>query len=282
MSIETRILTGFDLAERVHARNLSHVARLGRRPCCVTLYDAQNAGARAYLARQLAEAQQSGVEIRPEPWDLADPQAQLARLAESPDCDAIIPLFPLPKGLSPEEAALLIGAARDVDGQHPLHAGEVLLGRSTARAPATAMASLLCAIEVMGDLGGAHIALVGASSLIGRPLVPLLTARGATVTLCHIETRDLPRHTSGADLVITAAGVPNLLGRAHIRQGGMVLDLAITRHEGRLVGDCDLKALSGHAGLVSHVPDGVGPVTTACLMANVVAAARGTAPDYPI
>lgn len=270
----TEVFTGFALAAQVQARTRGQVKALGRAPVCASLLDPGNAPAAAYLARQQAMAAEVGVEIRAIGWG-ADPAAQLAALAADPDIDAVVTLYPLPAGLTPERAAAIIGPAKDADGLHPLNAGAVLLGDPAARAPATAQASLLCACEILGDLRGAEIALVGASRLIGRPLAMLLADAGATVTLCHVATRDLAAHTRAADLIVTAAGVAGLIGRDHVAPGGRVLDLAIIRTARGLVGDADLAGLTGHAALVSAVPDGVGPVTTACLIGNIVAAAPG-------
>ncbi len=267
----TVMFTGFALAARIQAQTAREVAALGRSPVCVTLLPAENAPAAAYVARQVAMATEAGVTIRPEDYP-TDPAARLAALAADPGVDAVMPLFPLPEGLAPDTAAALIGADKDVDGQHPLNAGRLLLGAGAARPPATARAAMLCAAEILGGLRGANITLVGASRLIGRPLAMLLTDAGATVTLCHADTLDLATHTRPADLIITAAGVAGLIGRSEVAKGGKVLDLAIIRQGCRLTGDADQTALTGHAALISHVPDGAGPVTTACLISNIAAA----------
>lgn len=270
----TQVFTGFALAERIQAGTRAMVGRLGRAPVCVTLLDPANGAAAAYLARQSAMAASAGVRIAASDWG-DDPTARLAAYAADPAVDAVAALFPLPDGLTPQAVAALVGAEKDVDGQHPTHAGGLLLGDGTARPPATAQAALLCAREILGDLRGADLTLVGASRLIGRPLAMLLTDAGATVTLCHAETRDLANHTRRADLIVTAAGVQGLIGRDHVAPGGRVLDLAVIPTAAGLVGDADRAALDGHAALVSAVPDGVGPVTTACLIANIAKAAQG-------
>jgi len=116
--------------------------------------------------------------------------------------------------------------------------------------------------------------LVGASRIIGRPLANLLLDAEASVTLTHAATRDLAAHTRAADIVITAAGVPGLIGPDHLRDGALVLDVSINAGPEGLVGDCDLPRLAGREVTITDVPDGVGPVTTACLMSNIAAAAR--------
>lgn len=275
----TKIFTGQALAARIQGRSRARIVTLGRAPVCVTLIDPDSPPAQAYLARQQALSAEIGLTIRAEIWHAAAPLAQLQDLAADPEIDAVAMLHPLPGSLSAQTAAQAIGPAKEVDGQHPLHAGALLLGHAGARAPATAMAAYLCARELLGPLSGSEITLVGASGLIGRPVALLLSHAGATVTLCQAATRDLARHCQGADLIITAAGVPGLLGRREVAAGGRVLDLAICRQGDQLVGDAD-QSLLGHPALLSHVPDGVGPVTTACLLANITAAACGSDPDY--
>ncbi|WP_172299404.1 bifunctional 5,10-methylenetetrahydrofolate dehydrogenase/5,10-methenyltetrahydrofolate cyclohydrolase [Pseudoruegeria sp. HB172150] len=275
----TAIFTGYELAARLLARTRREVAELGRAPVGVTLHDPVDVAAGAYLRRQMAMAHKVGVSLRSEEYAI-DPEGQIRALAAVPGVDAVMALTPLPRALTPVEVARLIGPEKDADGQHPLHAGALLLGDGATRLPPTALAALLCAREILGDLRGAEVVLVGASRLIGRPLSMLLADAGATVTLCHAETRDLAAHTRCADLIVTAAGVPGLIGRDHVAEGGLVLDLAVVGTGAGLVGDADLSALDGHAALISHVPDGVGPVTTACLI-SIIAAAAGCAPFSP-
>lgn len=273
---ETEIFTGFALAERILAGVRAQVARIGRAPVAVTLHDPSDAPAAAYLARQRALAAGVGVDLRPQAWG-ADPEAQLPALAANPGVDAVVALTPLPEGLSPARAAALIGPAKDAEGLHPLQAGALLLG-DPARPPVVAEAARLCATAILGDLTGAEVVIIGASRRIGRPLALLLSTDGATVTLTQATTRDLAAHTRRADLIISAAGVPGLLGRAHVALGGRVLDLAVIPGPEGLRGDADHAALLGHAALLSHVPDGVGPVTTACLLSAIATLADRTLP----
>lgn len=268
----TQLFTGFALAEQIQDQTRALLAPLGRAPVCATLLDPDNAAAAAYLARQQAMATAAGIRIRALPW-ARDPGSQLAALAADPAVDAVLPLAPLPPGLNADTAARILGPEKDVDGQHPQHAGALLLGQANPRLPATAQAALLCARTILGSLSGAEVVVVGASARIGRPLAVLLTEAGATVTLCHAATRDLAAHTTRADLIVTAAGVPGLIGRDHVARGGRVLDVAVIRTAQGLVGDADRAALTGHAALISAVPDGIGPVTTACLIANIARAA---------
>lgn len=271
---KTRLFKGLDLAARINTESRTLAAGLDTPPVCLVLADRDNAGARAYCERQAATAAQAGIDMR-----IADYagtanaiHAQIDAIAAAADIDAAAMLLPLPHGGEPVEAALRLGPEKDVDGLHPLNAGRLATGLP-ARPPATAMACLLCAEEIFGALRGFDVAIVGASRIVGRPLATLLLDAEATVTLCHVATSDLAAHTRVADLVVTAAGVPGLIGAGHLKPGAVVLDVAVTATPDGLRGDVDLAAVDGHAGLVSHVPDGVGPVTAACLFRNIVEAA---------
>lgn len=270
----TRIFTGHALAGRIHGDIRQAIARLGRAPRCTVLIDEANAPMAAYAARQREAAAKLGIELAFAGYERSPEgvRDQLRRLGEDPRLDAVMTLYPLPPGIDRVEAALLVGADRDVDGLHPQNAGLLALG-APARPPATARACRLAIRELAGSLRGAEIAIVGASRIVGRPLAAMLLDAEATVTVCHVATRDLADHTRRADIVVSAAGVAGLIGGSHIRDGAILVDVSIIRTEAGLVGDIDLAAVDGKASVVTHVPDGIGPVTTACLFENVVAAA---------
>jgi len=272
--MKTTHFVGHELAAEVNARTRVLIARLGRRPRCAVLLDPGSAPMMAYAQRQSAAAALLGIDLVMQDYAQGAERVleQLARIGADPAIDAAIALHPLPAGLDPLAAARAIGARKDVDGLHPLNAGLLALG-DHAGAPATARACALVIAALLPDVKGAEVVIVGASRIVGRPLASLLLDADATVTLCHAATRDLREHTRKADLVVTAAGVPGLIGADAIREGAIVLDVAVVRRANGLVGDVDLASVEGRAAVVTHVPDGIGPVTTACLLENVVRAA---------
>lgn len=270
----TRIFTGHALARRIHDRIREGITRLGRAPRCAVLIDETSAPMVAYASRQREAAAKLGIELGFASYGQSPElvRDQLKRLGADPRLDAVMTLYPLPSGIEPVEAALLIGADKDVDGLHPENAGLLALG-APGRTPATAHACRLAIGELAGSLRGAEITIVGASRIVGRPLATMLLDAEATVTVCHVATRDLADHTRRADVVVSAAGVAGLIGAAHIRDGAILVDVSIIRTEAGLVGDVDLASVEGKASVVTHVPDGIGPITTGCLFENVVAAA---------
>lgn len=272
----TTLFTGHRLAAGIDRSTRSKVHRLGRSPRCAVLFTPGNAPMAAYLRRQQGAAARLGIDLAAEPYapTPAAVLAQVLRLREDAAVDAILPLHPLPEGADPARLAAMIGAEKDADGLHPLNAGRAAQGDETA-APPTARACRHVLSALLPDLRGANVVIVGASRIVGRPLAGLLLEAEATVSVCHAATRMLADHTARADVVVSAAGVPGLIGAEHVRKGAILLDVAVIRQGDRLVGDVDLGAVEGRAAIVTHVPDGVGPVTTAFLFDRVCHAAGG-------
>ncbi|OSP55904.1 hypothetical protein BV911_05605 [Pseudoruegeria sp. SK021] len=183
--------------------------------------------------------------------------------------EPVLALLPLPDGLTRAMLSEAIGADRDVEGLHPAHLGQLVLASPTL-VPPTAQAALYLAEALAGTLKGKTVTVVGASAVVGCPLTLLLLAAEATVSVAHAATGDLIALTHAADIVISAAGVPGLITAAHIRPGAIIVDVGLTRTDAGLCGDVDITSVMGKAAARTHVPDGVGPVTTACLMRNVV------------
>lgn len=275
--MKTSVFSGHDLAEELRAGTRRLIAELGRTPRCVVLLDQTSAPMLAYARRQREAAAMLGIDLHVEEYQ-PRPEYVLKRLEQlrmDASVDAVITLYPLPAGLDAMDAALAAGSEKDVDGLHPMNAGMLALGGG-GRAPATARACALAIDHIVGSVRGAEIVIVGASRIVGRPLAAMLLDREATVTICHAATRDLRDHTRTADVVVTAAGVPGLIDASHVGQGAVLLDVSIVHTPDGLVGDVDVASVDGTAAVVTHVPDGIGPITTACLFENVVRAAIGS------
>jgi methylenetetrahydrofolate dehydrogenase (NADP+)/methenyltetrahydrofolate cyclohydrolase len=161
---------------------------------------------------------------------------------------------------------------KDVDGLHPLNAGQLYLGRPTL-VPATPVGIMALLAEYDIPLQGANAVVVGRSDIVGKPVAHLLLQAHATVTICHSRTRDLARETLEADVLVVAVGDPALVTADMVKQGATVIDVGMNRTEGGLVGDVDTAAMDV-AGHMTPVPGGVGPMTIASLLRNTVRAAR--------
>jgi methylenetetrahydrofolate dehydrogenase (NADP+)/methenyltetrahydrofolate cyclohydrolase len=201
-------------------------------------------------------------------------EAEVARLNADPAVTGYIIQLPLPKHLDEYRVLELMDPVKDADGLHPVSLGRLVLGIS-APLPCTprGIVALLRAYDV--PINGAHVVVVGRGITVGRPLGLLLTRRSenATVTLCHTGTKDLATYLRSADIIVAAAGVPHLITADAIKPGAAVLDVGITRTEAGLVGDVAPDVLEV-AGFVAPMPGGVGPMTRAMLLQNVVEAAE--------
>jgi len=198
------------------------------------------------------------------------------RLNADPACTGYIVQLPLPTGRDENRVLGLVDPAKDADGLHPTNLGWLVLG-TEAPLPCTpnGIVELLRRHDV--EIAGADVCVIGRGVTVGRPLGLLLTRRSenATVTLCHTGTKDLAAHTKSADIVVSAAGVPGMLTGEMVKPGAAVLDVGVSRVDGKLAGDVaeDVKEV---AGWVSPNPGGVGPMTRAMLLSNIVTVAEQT------
>lgn len=231
-------------------------------------------GSRWYVNGKHKDCAEVGIEsIRvdlPATASQAEVEDAVRRLNEDPACTGYIVQLPLPRGMDENAVLGAIDPAKDADGLHPTNLGWLVLGRP-APLPCTpfGIVELLRRHDV--ELAGADVCVIGRGVTVGRPLGLLLTRRSenATVTLCHTGTRDLADHVGRADVVVAAAGVPDLITGDMLKPGAAVLDVGVSRVEGKIAGDLH-ESVWETAGWVSPNPGGVGPMTRAMLLANVV------------
>ncbi|HVX46678.1 MAG TPA: bifunctional 5,10-methylenetetrahydrofolate dehydrogenase/5,10-methenyltetrahydrofolate cyclohydrolase [Mycobacteriales bacterium] len=228
-------------------------------------------GAQWYVRSLVRTAGKLGIEATVVETGADDLAGTLRQLAADPSVDALMCQTPLPAGV-PDDIGSLIPVAKDVDGANPESLGRLAAGLP-AFAPATAAAVLEILHAQRVPLSGAEVVIVGRSTVVGKPAALLLIAEHATVTVTHTRTRDLAAHTRKADVLIVAAGRAGLIGAEHISPGTVVIDVGTNPTEdGGLIGDVDTAAVEPIAAQITPVPGGVGPVTTAVLMRNVLSA----------
>jgi len=250
----------------------------GIMPGLGTVLVGDDPGSKSYVAGKHRDCAQVGiVSIRRDlPATASQQQVEdvIAELNADPACTGYIVQLPLPAGLDAQRILGLIDPAKDADGLQPVNLGKLVLGES-GPLPCTpkGIVELLRRYDV--PIAGADVTVIGRGITVGRALGLLLTRRSenATVTQCHTGTRDLAGHTRGADIVVVAAGRPGLLTADMVKRGAAVLDVGITRTEAGLVGDVD-PGVAEVAGFLAPVPGGVGPMTRAMLLVNVVEAAE--------
>lgn len=265
------------LRERVAARVAALTAAGGRRPGLATVLVGEDAASEVYVAAKGRACTDVGIRSfhrqLPGSANAARVRALVAELNEDPDVSGILVQMPLPDGHDPAATIDLVDPRKDVEGLSAANVGLLAQGRQ-ALAPCTPLAVMELLRRAEVELRGCDVTIVGASPVVGRPLATMLLAADASVLVCHRYTRELARKCLAADVVIAAAGVPGLVGAGHVRAGAVVIDVGINRTPNGIVGDVDFDAVRPHAAAITPVPGGVGPVTTACLLANTVAAAE--------
>jgi methylenetetrahydrofolate dehydrogenase (NADP+) / methenyltetrahydrofolate cyclohydrolase len=200
----------------------------------------------------------------------------IARLNGDRGVHGILVQLPLPAQIDPLKVIAAIDPAKDVDGFHPLNVGRLAIGQP-ALTPCTPIACVMLAKSVHPSLAGLDAVVIGRSTIVGKPLAQLLLAENATVTVAHSKSSDLPAIARRADLLLVAAGRPELVRKNWIKPGATVIDVGINRiiREGKakLVGDVAFEEACDVAGAITPVPGGVGPMTIACLLVNTLRAA---------
>jgi methylenetetrahydrofolate dehydrogenase (NADP+)/methenyltetrahydrofolate cyclohydrolase len=280
-----QIIDGTALATRLKAEVSAGVAALtarGKTVHLTALLVGSTAAGELYAQRQGEACRAVGInyQLLTFPADISqrDLKRELRRLNADPSVTGIMMHLPLPRHLDHPRLQYEIDVVKDVEGVNPANIGYVVYGR-TLIAPCTAL-SVTELIRATGvGLRGTEAVVVGASEIAGKPIALLLAEQMATVTLCHIATRDVAAHTSRADIVVVAVGKPGLIGASHIREGAIVIDVGINRvtlPDGtkKTVGDVDFDAVKDKAGFITPVPGGVGPMTVAMLLKNTLRSAE--------
>jgi len=283
-------LDGVATAAAVKGELASRIAALRARgvvPGLGTLLVGDDPGSHSYVGGKHRDCAEVGIEsIRvdlPASASDADVRAAIRDLNNAPEVTGYIVQLPLPKGLDERAMLELIDPAKDADGLHPTNLGRLVMnvdGPMDSPLPCTPAGIVELLERYNVPISGKHVTIVGRGLTVGRPLGLLLTRKGldATVTLTHSRTPDVAAEVRRADIVVAAVGVPHLIKPEWVKPGAAVLDVGITRVEGadgkaKLTGDVD-PAVAEVAGFMSPNPGGVGPMTRAMLLANVVKAAE--------
>lgn len=231
-----------------------------------------------YVGRKTKAAEAVGIHSKLHRLPDSTSQAELVQLIESLNQDAdvhgILVQLPLPKHIDEATIVECIAPSKDVDGFHPYNFG-LLAQRRPGLRPCTPH-GVIYMLEHMGvAMKGKHAVIVGASNIVGRPMMLELLIKGATTTICNSSTQDLPGFISQADILIVGVGKPELVKGEWVKPGAVVIDVGINRLEdGKIVGDVEFEAARERAGMITPVPGGVGPMTVAMLMQNTAIAAE--------
>ena len=275
------VIDGKGLAAKMRAEAAKDVAalkRAGVNPGLAVVLVGDDQASATYVRSKLRDCEECGIASFDYklPADASqDEILQLVRnLNDDPKITGILVQMPLPSHLDAEEIIEAISPLKDVDGFHPTSVGRLVRGLPGLR-PCTPAGIMVMLDEYNIELAGKNAVIVGRSSIVGKPMAHMLLERDATISVAHSRTRNLDEICRSADILVVACGIARLVKGDWVRPGATVIDVGMDRDEdGRLCGDVDYDDVFNVAGAITPVPGGVGPMTRAMLMSNVVTAAR--------
>ena len=272
-----RVIDGKAVAERLRGRVAARVAVLPFRPGLRVVRVGDDPASGVYVRNKDRAALAAGFDSAtlrlPADTEEAALLDLIGELNADPAVDGVLVQLPLPPQIRQEAVVDAIDPAKDVDGFHPVNAG-LLSTRQRSLVPCTPRGVMHLLREAGVALPGARAVVLGRSQIVGRPMLQLLLDADCTVTVAHSRTRDLAAECRRAEIVIAAVGRPEMVRGDWIATGAAVIDVGINRRpDGKLVGDVAFAEAVGHAGAITPVPGGVGPMTIACLLENTLDAA---------
>lgn len=283
-----KIIDGKAIAQQVRMEWKVRTEKLrakGVVPGLAVIIIGDNAASRVYVRHKTHACEDVGIhsEVHEFPADAAQDKVleRIMTLNADPNIHGILVQLPLPPQFEARAMLEAIAVHKDVDGFNLYNVGALVAGE-TVFPPCTPF-GVLCMLEYSNiPIAGQNVVVVGASNIVGKPLATMLMKRDATVAITHIKTRDLAQWTILADILVVAAGKPNLITAPMVRTGAVVIDVGINRlANGQLVGDVDFEAVKEKASYITPVPGGVGPMTVTMLLVNTIQAAERAAEQRP-
>jgi methylenetetrahydrofolate dehydrogenase (NADP+)/methenyltetrahydrofolate cyclohydrolase len=280
-----RTIDGLALARRLRQamrERADGLARAGRRPGLAVILVGDDAASALYVRNKLRACEECGIASMPHRFSDAVSEEELLRLIVQlngdPAVHGILVQLPLPAHIDVARVIEAIAVEKDVDGFHLYNVGALVLGQSVFP-PCTPLGVQLL-LETTGiEVAGKNAVVVGASNIVGKPMALMLLHKEATVSVCHVRTRDLAQFTILADILVVAAGKPGLITGPMVKRGAVVVDVGINRlPDGRIVGDVDADSVGERASWLTPVPGGVGPMTVTMLMENTLRSCERSAP----
>jgi methylenetetrahydrofolate dehydrogenase (NADP+)/methenyltetrahydrofolate cyclohydrolase len=279
--VTAKLIDGNAVAAQVRAdykRRVEALKTQGITPGLAVVMVGDNPASRVYVGNKTKACKEVGVhsETCQFPGDASEDEVlrRVAALNADPSIHGIIVQLPLPAHYNMRRLLEAIDSSKDVDGFHLYNVGGLVIG-DTVFPPCTPYGVQVLLESTGIPIEGQNVVVVGASNIVGKPMALMLLAKEATVAICHVKTRDLAQFTILADILVVAAGKPNLITAPMVKQGAVVIDVGINRlPDGRLVGDVDFDAVKQKASWITPVPGGVGPMTVTMLLGNTIAAAE--------
>ena len=275
------LMDGKELAKKIRSNlkiESEEIKEKGINPKLAVIMVGNDSASKVYVKNKSKACEEVGIEFEEFLLDETTSQEELENLIEelnqNEKIHGILLQSPIPKNLDINRAFEKISPEKDVDGFHPVNVGRLVLNKDTF-VSCTPYGIMKIFEEYNIDLTGKDVVIVGRSNIVGKPLIQCCLNKNATVTVCHSKTKNLAEHTKRADILISAIGKPNYITTDMIKDGSVIIDVGINRtEEGKIVGDVDFENVEKKVSHITPVPGGVGPMTIAMLMNNVIKAAR--------
>jgi methylenetetrahydrofolate dehydrogenase (NADP+)/methenyltetrahydrofolate cyclohydrolase len=277
IQMTARIINGVEIAKEIRKKISEEIVQLNKKyncnPVIMTIIVGNDSSSKLYLKLRDNACNEVGIISKHDEVDATVSEQKIFKTIQKLNTDnsvhGILIQYPVPKHLSQKELMQMIDPQKDIEGFNPVNLGRTLIGEEYL-VPCTPLSILTILQHEHIALKGKNIVIINHSNIVGKPLAALLLSRNATVSVCHIFTKNLKEYTSKADILITGAGVPKLITTDYVKENAIVLDVGIVKTKDGICGDVDFDAVKEKAAIISPVPGGVGPITIACALKNIV------------
>lgn len=275
--LDGRVVSSFLLSKV--SRQVRSLKARGIFPKLAIILAGENPASLSYIKQKQAAAKTSGILCEQINFEENVKQEKLLKtirsLNKNKRVHGILVQLPLPAGrVSTNEIISAIDSKKDVDGFNAGNVGKMFISFQNERLASCTAKGIIKLLEYYKiSMAGKHVVVIGRSNIVGKPLAIMFLNRDATVTICHSKTQNLPFYSKQADILIAAVGRPRLVSARMVKKGAVVIDVGTTKVNGKLLGDVDFDKVKNRAAAITPVPGGIGPMTVACLMENVVIAA---------
>ena len=267
------LLNGKEYAQEIRTEIKQEIKGCMIRPSLAVVQIGDNEASNIYIKNKEKACSEVGIYFRLFKFDDQTPELtiinKIKELNNDEYVNGIIVQLPIPEKYNEKRILNTIINSKDVDGLTDINTGRLINGKKTL-IPCTPLGIITLLKKYEIELASKDVVIIGRSKLVGKPLLSLLLAEDATVTICHSKTTDLAEYTKNADIIVVAAGVPKLLTGDMVKKGCVIVDVGINRLDDKIVGDCKFSEVSKKASYITPVPGGVGPMTVASLLTNVM------------
>ncbi len=274
----TQIMDGKALSEKIYERIKTEVAKLDKKPTLAVIITSDNEAGKIYVRNKKRACENTGINSITVEFDetVSDEEflSKIDELNKNPEVDAIMVQLPIPRHLDTEKILNSISPEKDADGLHYINAGKLFTGQIPNSVACTPKGIIRILDEYGINVEGKHAVVIGRSNLVGKPIAQLLMQKNATVTHIHSKSKNIEFFTKNADIIVVATGKPKMLKGDMVKEGVVIIDVGISRVDGKLSGDVDFDSVAPKASFITPVPKGVGPMTVAMLIQNTLELAK--------